>query len=117
MIPNLREEIHYMHAQLCSALADPNRILILYTLIDGPSNVTDLAEEVDISQPSVSRHLKILRESGLVESERVRHSVIYQLADDRVIGALDLLREVLADSLERQVELARTASESLALHK
>ncbi len=60
----LREEIHRLHAQLCSALADPSRILILYTLASGSINVSDLAEDVGLSQPSVSRHLKVLRDAG-----------------------------------------------------
>jgi DNA-binding transcriptional ArsR family regulator len=114
MLANLREEVHNMHAHICSALADPNRILILYTLANGPANVSGLAEEVNLPQPTVSRHLKVLRESGLVESERDGHSVVYELSDGRVIEALDLLRALLADNLEKQAALARTASESLS---
>ncbi len=114
MTNNLREEIHGMHAHLCSALADPNRILILYTLTQGKRNVSDLAREVGLSQPSVSRHLKVLRETGLAQAERKGHSMIYYLTDFRVIEALDILRSVLADNLEKQVALARSASEKFA---
>jgi len=115
MLTNLREEIHRLHAQLCSALADPSRILILYTLSLGTSNVSDLAEEVGLSQPSVSRHLKVLRDSGLVYANRQGHSMLYRLSDDRVVEALDLLRGMLADNLEKQAALARTASERIKL--
>lgn len=113
MNTSLHDEIHRLHAQLCSALADANRILILYTLIGGSSNVSDLAEEVKLSQPSVSRHLKVLRESGLVQRRREGHSMVYKLTDERVIEALDLLRGMLADKLEKQAALARSASASL----
>jgi DNA-binding transcriptional ArsR family regulator len=113
MQTDLREQIHRLHAQLCSALADPSRILILYTLTNGHSNVSDLAHEIGLSQPSVSRHLKVLRESGLVFAQREGHSMIYQLADGRVVEALDLLRGMLADNLEKQASLARTASEDI----
>lgn len=99
-----------MHAHLCSAIADPNRILILYTLAQGKRNVSDLAKEVDLSQPSVSRHLKVLRETGLAAADRDGHSMMYYLTDFRVIEALDILRCVLADNLEKQVALARSAS-------
>ena len=44
MDSNLREEITILHAQVCKGLADPNRILILYTLSDRPYTVNDLAE-------------------------------------------------------------------------
>ena len=114
MSANLGEGIHRLLAQQCTALADPSRILILYTLTNGPSNVSDLAVEVGLSQPSVSRHLKVLRESGLANSQRKGHSMIYQLADERVILALDILRAMLADNLEKQVAFARTASENIS---
>lgn len=112
MSPSLKDEVYQMHARLCSALADPNRILILYTLIDAPSNVSDLASNLDLSQPNVSRQLKVLRESDLVSGRREGHSVVYRLKDARVIEALDLLRGVLAASLKQQGALARTATET-----
>ena len=93
-------------------IADPNRILILYKLAEHPTNVTSLAESLDIPQPTVSRHLKILKERGMVVSERDGQAVIYSLADRRIIKALDLLRAMLADSLETQIALARTANET-----
>lgn len=113
MAKSLRDEINILHAQVCSGLADPNRILILYTLAESPHNVSDLASILEIPQPTVSRHLKVLRERSMVNSEREGQSVFYSLADDRIIKALDLLRGMLADSLESQVNLARSASESL----
>lgn len=113
MAKSLRDEINILHAQVCSGLADPNRILILYTLAEKPHNVSDMASQLEIPQPTVSRHLKILRERSMVNAEREGQSVIYSLADERIITALDLLRAMLADSLESQVDLARSASESL----
>lgn len=113
MAKTLRDEINILHAQVCSGLADPNRILILYELAGGSHNVSDLAATLDIPQPTVSRHLKILRERDMVTAERDGQSVYYSLADKRVIQALDLLRAMLADSLENQIDLARSASESI----
>lgn len=107
----LREEIAQLHAQICSGLADPNRILLLYSLYERPSNVGDLAEALQIPQPSVSRHLKILRERGLVCAEREGQQVIYALADGRVIKALDLLREVMSERFASQYTLARSVAE------
>ena len=113
MSKSLKDEINKLHAQVCSGLADPNRILILYTLAETPYNVSDLATTLEIPQPTVSRHLKVLRERSMVNADREGQSVYYSLADDRIIQALDLLRAMLADSLESQIDLARTASESL----
>lgn len=115
MKTSLRDEIHQLHANLCSSLADTNRILILYALTQAPSNVSDLAKDLAIPQPGVSRHLKVLREGGLVSSHREGNSVVYSLADERVIEALDILRKVLADGLAKQGALARTVSNDMTL--
>jgi ArsR family transcriptional regulator len=102
----LRREVHQLHAGICQALSDPNRILILYELREGPRNVGELAETLDMSQPTVSRHLKVLRERGMVLAARERTSIYYTLKDPRVIEALNLLREVLAAILEQRTALA-----------
>ena len=104
---DLVQEVAQLHADICSALADPRRILILYALVDQSRNVSDLAVEVGISQPAASRHLNILRERGLVNPRREGHSVIYQLADERIIQALDLLRAVLGEAMKTRSQLAQ----------
>ncbi len=112
MASNLREEIHQLHAQLCNGLADPIRILLLYSLAEKSSHVNELAEETSIPQPTVSRHLKTLRERGLVTSERKGQYIRYQLADKRVIDALDLLRAVMADNLKERAQIAVAATQA-----
>lgn len=106
---SLTQEITQLHANICSGLADPRRILILYALHEKPTNVSDLANEIGISQPATSRHLNILRERGMVSAHREGQSVIYTLADERIVQALDLLRAVLADQLKSHAALAETA--------
>jgi ArsR family transcriptional regulator len=112
--PSLTQEITNLHAGICSALADANRILILYALHEKPSNVSDLADAIGISQPTASRHLNLLRERGLVDAHREGQSVINTLVDERVIQALDLLRAVLANNLKSQAVLAESVAESEA---
>mgnify|MGYP001054298061 FL=1 len=106
----LRQEITLLHAQVCQGLADPKRILILYALADGPRRVTDLADALGVPQPTVSHHLKILRERGLVVAEQEGTAVYYALADERVIQALDLLREVLRTQLALRADLVEHLS-------
>ena len=103
--PNLHEEITRLHADMCSALADSNRILLLYALAERPYCVNDLASALGISQPAASRHLKILRESGLVRPVRQGPSVEYSLTDLRLIEALNILRAVLRDRIAYRAEL------------
>ncbi|MBT3338063.1 MAG: winged helix-turn-helix transcriptional regulator [Anaerolineae bacterium] len=111
MATNLREEIHQLHAQLCNGLADPIRILILYSLAEKPSHVNELAQSTNIPQPTISRHLKTLRERGLVTSQRDGQFIHYKLADKRVIDALDLLRAVMADNLKERAQIAVAATQ------
>jgi DNA-binding transcriptional ArsR family regulator len=113
METNLKAEITQLHAQVCSGLSDPTRILILYKVAEKPINVSDLAATLDIPQPTVSRHLKVLKERHMVIAQRDGKSVFYSLSDPRIIQALDLLRAVLANSLEEQAALARSATESI----
>jgi ArsR family transcriptional regulator len=110
--PKLTEEVTALHAGICSGLADPRRILMLYALSDKPRNVSELAEELGISQPTASRHLNLLRERGLVTAKREGQSVVNTLADDRIIQALDLLRQVLASNLQSQAALAESVTEN-----
>lgn len=99
-------EIRMLHAQVCQALADPTRILLLYQLADGPKSVGELAAALGTSQPTVSRHLKVLRERGMARAERLGTTIMYSLTDMRVIQALDLMRAVLADTLAQRGALA-----------
>ena len=103
--PNFEREVTQLHADICSALADPRRILLLYAISKSPRNVSDLAIDIGISQPAASRHLKILRERGLVQAHRRGASVEYNLADHRLIDALDLLRTVLRDRIAYRASL------------
>ncbi len=107
----LQQEISQLEADFCFALSDPTRLLILYTLADAAHNVTELSNELDIIQPTTSRHLKILRDRGLVIAERQGTTVTYHLADKRLIQALDLLRTVMRDRLAYRAGLMDEARE------
>jgi ArsR family transcriptional regulator len=101
----LAQEISQLEADFCFALSDPTRLLMLYALADGPHNVTELSNELNVIQPTTSRHLKILRERGLVYTVRQGTTVTYHLADPRLIQALDLLRTVMRDRLAHRAGL------------
>ena len=102
----LEREVNLLHASICQGLSDPKRILMLYALRDRPMHVNELAEALRVPQPTISRHLKVLRERQLVAAEREGPSVLYSLADPRVVEALDILRAVLLGTLSRQGLLA-----------
>lgn len=104
-------ELTQRQAALCAALGDYNRLLLLYALADEPHSVNELVARVGLSQPAVSRHLRIMRESGLVSAERHGRSVVYGLVDQRILAAMDLLRAVLTEQMEQQGHVARAATQ------
>ena len=80
--------------RITRALNHPIRIQILYYLNDNQkSSVNNLVKQFDVSQPAISRHLRILEEAKLDESERVRQEPYYSLEDKHVIKILDVLRQ------------------------
>jgi len=108
--PTLQQEITQLEANFCAALSDPNRLLILYALNEKALKVTDLSVELGVSQPTMSRHLKVLRERGLVHTVRTGTVVTYHLTDPRLIQALDLLRNVMRERLTYQASLVNEIS-------
>ncbi|NKQ35978.1 MAG: winged helix-turn-helix transcriptional regulator [Chloroflexi bacterium] len=100
-IPKL-DELNLLHTQICQALGDPKRIQILYALNEQPLHVTALADALTTPQPTISRHLRVLRQRALVTSRREGATVVYELADYRIIEILNMMRHILRDSLARQ---------------
>jgi DNA-binding transcriptional ArsR family regulator len=99
------EEINLLHTHICEGLGDPRRVLILYILSERPRSVTELTELLDVAQPTVSHHLKILRERELVISRKEGTVVTYSLADERIIEALNIMRHILTDILAHRADL------------
>lgn len=90
-------------AFLAKSLADENRLRILLWLGNGKKSVSRIAEELNLSQPLVSHHLRELKRSLLVKVER-RGPFIYYEMNDHVI--LDILKAL--DDLATRLLAART---------
>lgn len=69
-------------ASLLKVLADPNRLAIVRQLLDGPKHVGEINESLGLEQTLMSHHLRVLREAGLVTSERDGKAVLYSLAPE-----------------------------------
>lgn len=100
----LRAELVQLTSTLCHALNDPKRLFILHALAAGPSSVSALAESVDASVANVSQHLAVLRERGLVDTERDGLSIIYSLRYPELIDIIGELRAILRTELTRRTE-------------
>jgi len=82
-------------------LGDPHRREILSLLADSPRSVGALAEAVPISRPAVSRHLRLLKEAGLVVEEPQGTRRIYRLQDDGLAAVQAYLTEVWGEAATR----------------
>jgi len=89
-------------------LGEPIRIRILQELENGERNVSELVAAVGSSQPNVSKHLRILQESGVVGRRQEGNNVYYAIADPAVI---DLCDAVCASVGARLTSAAKLAAE------
>lgn len=79
-------------------LANEDRLLILCQLINGPSSVGELEKELGIRQPTLSQQLAVLREEGLVATERKGKYIIYSLSNPDVIRIMETLYSIYCGS-------------------
>ncbi|MDD3026684.1 MAG: metalloregulator ArsR/SmtB family transcription factor [Erysipelotrichaceae bacterium] len=78
------EEDLFDLAELFKVFGDSTRIKIIYSLIDGEKNVTNLVEDLNMSQSAVSHQLRILKTAKLVRGRRDGKAIFYSLDDDHV---------------------------------
>ena len=97
------EEITLIHRYVCEGVGDPKRLRLLYLVSERPCNVTELTEALHVSQPTVSHHLRILRERGLVVATREGTSIYYSLGDPRILEAMNIMRSFVTDLLTQRV--------------
>ena len=81
-------------AQLMKALANDSRLMILCYLDGKELSVTELNQNLDLSQSALSQHLAVLRRDGLVKTRRDSQTIYYALSDDRARKIIATLHEM-----------------------
>jgi ArsR family transcriptional regulator, zinc-responsive transcriptional repressor len=84
------------------SLSDENRLRILLSLNGGKKTVSAIVEEMKLSQPLVSHHLKELRRCLLVKVERKGLFVYYEIADQRILDIVRQLAHLATDLLSKR---------------
>jgi DNA-binding transcriptional ArsR family regulator len=95
----LRDEHFQTVAFLAKSLSDENRLRILLCVSNGKKSVSSIVEELNLSQPLVSHHLKELKRSLLVKTERNGPFIYHELSDARILGVVRTLSSVATDLL------------------
>jgi DNA-binding transcriptional ArsR family regulator len=99
------QSIFSIQAELCRAMGSTLSQEIVHSLRDGPMSVIDLASTLEISSPTVSRHLTMLRNAGVVNSQREGYKVFYRIANPKIMQVCDLMREVLTEQFGKDSKL------------
>jgi len=95
----LQDEHYQTVAFLAKSLSDENRLRIILCVSNGKKSVSSIVEELGISQPLVSHHLKELKRSLLVKIERSGPFIYYELVDPRILDVIRTLSIVATDLL------------------
>jgi DNA-binding transcriptional ArsR family regulator len=103
-------ELLKLKSGLFATLADPTRLEILLLLADKEAPVREIAEQLQRPQPTISRHLKILRENGLVSSQRQGTNQYYRLVNPALLEIIRLANTVLQARIEAGQKLLQTMS-------
>jgi DNA-binding transcriptional ArsR family regulator len=89
-------------AFLAKSISDENRLRILFCVKNAKKSVSQIVEELALSQPLVSHHLKELKRSLLVQVERNGPFIYYELADKRIVRILEDLDSLAKDLLAQR---------------
>ncbi len=105
MSPN-EKRIFQLHAEICKTLSNPIRLEILSKLRDGAKSVNQIASLTNVRQATVSQHLAVLRQRGVVSTKREGINVYYDVANPKITKACDLMREVLFEHIASMSEIS-----------
>lgn len=101
-MPATTDDILVLKADLFRALGQPTRLRILEALGSAERCVGDICRHIQQDQPTVSRHLGLLRRSGLLTSRKQGLKVVYRIADREVMRILGEVQGVLERQLRRR---------------
>ena len=98
------KQIYELHAEVCKTLANPKRIEIINLLRSGEKSVAWLLEKTGLLKANLSQHLSIMRQRGIIKNRKEGLTVYYRIANQKIVKACDLMREVLFEQMEERKE-------------
>lgn len=90
-------------AKIFNALSDPDRLEIIEFLRSGEKCVCEIVPHLHVIQPVVSRHLKILKDCGLLKFRKEGTKRLYSISDYRIVEIVDSVNPDLVDILAKRV--------------
>jgi DNA-binding transcriptional ArsR family regulator len=99
------KSLYEAKAHVLKALAHPTRLWIVDKLADGERCVCEFAEEIDADFSTVSKHLAVLKNAGLVEDDKRGKQVFYRLKVPCVLNFMQCVESVLRNRAEAHAEM------------
>lgn len=90
-------------AKIFKALSDPVRLNILEFLRDGEKCVYEIVPHTKLIQPVVSRHLKILKDCGIIQSRKDGTKRLYAITDQRIFQIIDAIAPELVNTFTEKI--------------
>jgi len=100
------KRIFQLHAEICKTFSNPIRLEIISKLREGKKSVNEIAALTGVRQATVSQHLAVLRQRGVVSTKREGINVYYDVANPKITQACDLMREVLFENIAAMNEIS-----------
>jgi DNA-binding transcriptional ArsR family regulator len=108
------KDLYRRHADFCKVISHPTRLQIIDILHDREMTVTDLATQLQIAVGNLSQHLSLMKQRRVLESRKEGNSVIYRLANPKMIKACCLIREILFEQMQQDTDLLKRMDRSRA---
>jgi DNA-binding transcriptional ArsR family regulator len=102
-MPSKSTSLTRLRAKIFNALSDPVRLEIMEFLRNGEKCVCEITPHLNLAQPLVSRHLKILKDAGLVKRRKEGTWHMYSIANPKVCGVIDALTPELLAALKQRI--------------
>jgi DNA-binding transcriptional ArsR family regulator len=103
-----QKTLYVAKANVLKALAHPTRLWIVENLADGERCVCEFADAIDADFSTVSKHLAVLKNAGIVEDDKRGKQVFYRLKVPCVLNFIQCVESVLQKRADSQVEMLRS---------
>ena len=100
-------EIFRLHAEYCKVHSNPKRLMIIALLSRRELSVGEIAEATETALPTISQHLRVLRERHIIATRKEGQTVYSRLIDKRLMAACIKIRAVLLDSMKQRGIIAQ----------
>jgi ArsR family transcriptional regulator, virulence genes transcriptional regulator len=98
-------DIFEAHAAFCGIFSSPIRLKIMWQLGDKEKTVSQMAQDLNITIPNVSQHLRIMRDQGCVLTRRDGRTIFYRIANSKFLTGAHTIREGLLEEIQKKASI------------